>query len=168
MHILPVIYTGFIVYQMCAFIEIQYQGNLLSQTGDLLSQHFSTDRNVLSDTRNDSLLNVFPRNPMYQTNFPHSNGTVMTINIKCIQFSANDLELIYLLQLFFLIVCFYIMIVDFLLFALVILLIACLSYSKIWKLTFGNRVFLYAIKKNVDPLLRRELYDQSIKCRTDY
>ena len=165
MHILPVVYTGFIVYQMCAFVEIQYQSNLLSQAGDLLSQHFSTSRDVRSDTyvytRNDSLLNVFPRNPMYQTNCPDSTGTDTTIKIKCIQFAANYMELVYLLQLFLLIVCFYIMIVDFALLALKLLLAACFSHSKIFKLSFGAHVLLLLIRKNVDPLLFREIHERT-------
>ena len=85
MHILPVIHTGYIVYQMCAFVGIQFQVNMIAPTQYLLSCIFEPN-----DTRNDTLYNVFPPNTMYMTQVYYPNGTSMTIDANPVNRACPD------------------------------------------------------------------------------
>ena len=155
MHSLPIIHTGFIVYQMCAFVGIQFQVNMIAPTQDLFFNVFT----VPNGTRNDSLVNVFPSRTMYETQVYYPNGTSMTKEIKCFQPASPDMQVVYLFQLYCLIVCLYIMILDFLLLALKIMLAGCFSTTKISKQTFGTYVLLYLIEKNVGSALNAEIHE---------
>ena len=124
MHFLPLIHAAYIIFQMCAFADIQFQINLLTPTQDLLFHLYYEP----SDIREDSFRNV----------------------------------LCYLNLLYITIVSFYALILDMLL-TTILLLANVFTLTKNPKLTFGSRVLLYMVKRNVDSLLMREIYELSAR-----
>ena len=157
-HYTPFFYGTWIAIMMLYMINLRLSHDTMITLSNLLDIAY----NMPVDSRDDKLLELFPRITVYEYHIYGPSGTYQNRDITCMQSLASMLELHYVVLLMTLLVILVLILLDTLIvvFFMTIFSKYGSTAEKSTSLPKGTGVILYLIQRNVDPLLMKEIWKQ--------